>query len=410
MDLSKRFENGLGLPDTIKKIHESPYRAVLAITGGGTGSVGELLRHGRGSNTVLEVMVPYSKVSLQELLGKEPIRSASVDTAKEMAMAAYRRALYLSSKTGEFSPNMLIGIGVTCKLAKSGKERVGRSHEIHFSSQSYDRTTVSSLFLNGNQNREKQEKIASQFIIEKISSICCPDEKTELRAMKERIFRDLQEDEVKVDPSVAWLLSRTLEDINSKKNIRPLKVDMLINRNISQDRSRPRIILSGSFNPCHKNHIEMARIACGKYKVPVDFEISLANVDKPPIDYISLQERTDSVLKYRDEKCMGNLYLTNSSLFADKAILFPDSVFIIGTDTLNRLFNEKYYREGEDRQSLLDHFKKHNVRFMVFRRKDAEADNMMEIPEICDVVSQKIYDDDGTSSSMIREQQNSRVI
>jgi hypothetical protein len=107
---------------------------------------------------------------------------------------------------------------------------------------------------------------------------------------------------------------------------------------------------------------------------------------------------------------MGNIYLTNSPLFADKAMLFPGSVFIIGTDTLNRLFNEKYYRKGEDRQSLLEHFEKYDVRFMVFRRKDAETDIEMDIPGICDIVSPKIYDDDGTSSSMIREQHKGRII
>jgi nicotinic acid mononucleotide adenylyltransferase len=172
---------------------------------------------------------------------------------------------------------------------------------------------------------------------------------------------------------------------------------------------KPGIIMSGSFNPCHKNHIEMAMIASEKYGMPVDFEISLANVDKPPIDYISLKERLESLrscMQDMKKGSAGNIYLSNSPLFADKAILFPGSVFLIGTDTLNRLFNIDYYRKGEDMQSLIEHFKNHNTRFLVFRRKDADICNEMDIPNICEMVSCDCYTDDGTSSTKIRNERS----
>ncbi|WMW22563.1 hypothetical protein RE476_01725 [Methanolobus mangrovi] len=390
-------EDDTKIPDIISMIHDSQYRIVLAITGGGTESIGELLRYGRGSDTLIEAIVPYSKESLDNFIGKEPLRYASTDTARDMAMSAYRHALYLNSMAGKNNHEKLVGIGVTCKLARITNERKGRQHEIHFASQSYLKTTTSSIFLKENTNREEQEKAATEYIIENIAATCNPDEKLQYPMFKKEIVKELIKDEAKAELPLAELLLKTLESINSKKEIQPLKIDLGLNDN------EPRIIFSGSFNPCHTKHIEMAKIAADKYKEPVNFEISLANVDKPPIDYISLKERINSLLKYREEKYMGNIFLTNSPLFAEKAILFPNSIFLIGTDTLNRLFNEKYYRDGEDKKSLLDHFHKYNIRFMVFRRNNADIDKDMEIPDICDLIPLDMYADDGTSSTIIRK-------
>ncbi|WP_340818682.1 hypothetical protein [Methanolobus sp. WCC4] len=391
----KKNNSNVDMRNAIQMIHGSPHHIVLIITGGGTEAIGELLRHGKGSTTLLEANVPYSREALIDLIGKEPSSYASPKTAKDMAMSAYRRALFLNRDT-ERDKKELIGIGVTCKLTKGEDERKGRKHEVHLAYQSYNRTGVSSFFLKESATREEQEKIAATLIIDKIADICALNKRTEMLP-EDVMAEETVEKETEVSDPVAELLLRTLEDINSKGHVKPLKVDMEISSN------EPKIILSGSFNPCHKNHIEMAGIASGIYNAPVDMEISLANVDKPPIDLISLEERIDSIMKWHDRRYMGNIYLTNSPLFADKAVLFPNCIFIIGTDTLNRLFNKRYYRKGEDTKSLVEHFKRYNVRFVVFIRKGVEISKDIEIPDICDIVPLEAYMDDGTSSTKIRE-------
>ena len=386
----------------IMDIHESHFRIVMAVTGGGTEAIGELLRHGRGSNTLLEAIVPYSKESLHDLIGKEPEKYASAETAKDMAMSAYRRALFLDPGSGTQDPEKLIGIGVTCKLARQEHEREGRQNEIYLASQSYGNTTVSGITFKENGCREEQESIAANYIVDLIAYLCDPE-----KYANPNVRKDISNDntlffgtEAKAETAVSELLLKTLENLNSGTNIIPAKIDMGISKN------KPGIIMSGSFNPCHKKHVEMAMIASEKYGMPVDFEISLANVDKPPIDYISLKERLESVkacMQDMRKESAGNIYLSNSPLFADKAVLFPGSVFLIGTDTLNRLFNKNYYRKGEDRQSLLEHFKKYDIRFLVFPRKGAYISDDIEMPDICEIVPHGRYTDDGTSSTKIRK-------
>lgn len=391
------------MKDKIMDISTSPFRIVLAVTGGGTEAIGELLRHGGGSNTLLEAIVPYSKGSLCNLIGKEPERYASAETAKDMAMSTYRRALLLDSGTEIKDPEKLIGIGVTCKLTRKEHERKDRQNEIYIASQSYARTTVSGITIKRKGSREEQERFAAKYIVDWIAFLCNPGKYSnpDIQKVTSNEKTLIFNDEAKADPSVSDLLLKTLQSLNSGSNATPAKVCLGKNAN------NPGIIMSGSFNPCHKNHVEMAMIASEKFGMPVDFEISLANVDKPPIDYISLKERLDSVkacMQDMGRHSAGNIYLSNSPLFADKAVLFPGSVFLIGTDTLNRLFNSNYYRKGEDKQSLIEHFKKYNVSFLVFRRKGADICTGIDIPDICEIVSYEHYTDDGTSSTKIRNE------
>ena len=65
---------------------------VLAITGGGSGAIADLLEVPGGSRTVLEAVVPYSAAALVEFLRGKPEQFCSARTARAMAMAAFQRA------------------------------------------------------------------------------------------------------------------------------------------------------------------------------------------------------------------------------------------------------------------------------------------------------------------------------
>ena len=58
--------------------------------------------------------------------------------------------------------------------------------------------------------------------------------------------------------------------LNSKGKSIPIKEQFLSG-------SKPRVILSGSFNPIHSAHIELVRIASKIVKKPILFELSIKN-------------------------------------------------------------------------------------------------------------------------------------
>lgn len=400
MDKWTEDEN-MVINERVYQLHESPYRIVLAITGGGSEVVGELLRHGNGSATVLDAVIPYSKNAMDRFLGKKPDKYCSEKTARSMAMVAYQRALELSKDSdGLVDPNV-IGIGATCTL-KATNEREGRKHLIYVAIQTFRKTGITTLELTINRKRQEEEKIAASLIFNVLARYCgvteidFPDE-IQLGEREEVLEKDS-------------LVSRPIGDVLRQQNYsqkNPYETIGMarINFNELESPKEIKFVFPGSFDPCHKNHVFMARWASKRYNELVHFEISLKNVDKPPIDFISLSQRLDSLREYKDEDFMGDIYLTNAPLFMQKVTLFPNATFIVGADTINRIFDAKYYRGVADMSTVLGHFKEKNVRFMVFNRKSVELTINPGLFEVCEIVSLDEYEDDGISSTKIRNKE-----
>src|SRR5688572_25743282 len=120
----------------VRSLHDAPLRLVLAVTGGGSGAIAELLRVSGASRTVLEAVVPYSAAALADLLGAKPEHFCHERTARAMAMVAFQRALSLAAREGQTLPlgrderglapacaANLAGIGCTASLASDRPKR-----------------------------------------------------------------------------------------------------------------------------------------------------------------------------------------------------------------------------------------------------------------------------------------------
>jgi hypothetical protein len=98
----------------------------------------------------------------------------------------------------------------------------------------------------------------------------------------------------------------------------------------------PVALLPGSFNPLHHGHLALAAAAGRHLGVPVAFELSRANVDKPPLDDAEVARRA---AQFRG---VGPVWVTAAPTFVEKARLFPGAAFVVGYDTAERLLDPRY--------------------------------------------------------------------
>jgi hypothetical protein len=122
-------------------------------------------------------------------------------------------------------------------------------------------------------------------------------------------------------------------------------------------------LLPGSFNPLHHGHDELARVAADVTGREVLFELSVVNVDKPPLTHAEAEQRAAQFAG------RGRVLLTRAPRFVEKARLFPGSIFVIGWDTAVRLVQPRYYGDSEaSMHAALEEMRELGTRFLVAGR------------------------------------------
>jgi nicotinic acid mononucleotide adenylyltransferase len=101
------------------------------------------------------------------------------------------------------------------------------------------------------------------------------------------------------------------------------------------------VLLPGSFNPVHAGHVLLARVAEELRQQPSAFEISVTNVDKPPLAGETVRHRVAQFA------WKSPVELTRAPTFVEKSRLFPRTTFVVGADTAERLVAPRYYRDDE---------------------------------------------------------------
>ncbi|MDB5312226.1 MAG: nicotinic acid mononucleotide adenylyltransferase [Gemmataceae bacterium] len=135
---------------------------------------------------------------------------------------------------------------------------------------------------------------------------------------------------------------------------------------VRADGPRPGAVLPGSFNPLHHGHTTLAAVAGHRLGLPVAFELSVANVDKPGL---APEEVARRVAQFAG---VGPVWVTRAATFAEKADLFPGAAFVVGFDTATRLVDPKYYRDDPARRDdALRHLLARGCRVVVGGRADA---------------------------------------
>ena len=148
-------------------------------------------------------------------------------------------------------------------------------------------------------------------------------------------------------------------------------------------------IFSGSFNPLTLAHVRMVEDTVAKYQLDeLLLLLAKANVDKPVFG-LPLAARLLTVKKYAENRPQISVGASSHGRYIDKVtalrtLFSPDTAFnfIVGYDTLVRIFDAKYYTDFHaELQTLFA-----SARFIVANRAEADIKTMetfMAQPEIC---------------------------
>jgi hypothetical protein len=370
-------------------IHASGKKMVIAVTGGGSGAIAALLQTPGASRTILEAIVPYSQAALADWIGATPEQSCSAAAARAMAVAAYERAKHLAP---DADPPTWLGIGVTASLAtdrpKRGERRV---HVAHHSSQ----LTFSGFYSLDEQpaDRASDEAIVAELVLSLVASGCaCPDRSAGLKmASGEGVHAQDPQVELAMGARRLILLKPDSEDEYFADNEAPVIT----------------LLFPGAFNPPHAGHLRMAQVAERLTGRSVTWELSIANVDKPSLDFISWDERIELLRKVDAKRIVA---MTRAPTFREKADLFPAATFVVGVDTIVRIADPKYYAgDPSQRDAAIAEIAARGCRFVVFGRVVGEKFRVLSdldlppaLAAICDEVAASEFREDVSSTELRR--------
>ena len=322
----------------IELLRRTGTQLVLVATGGGSETISILLTEPGASDVVLEAVVPYSRPAIDDLLGGGQETYCSDLTARRLAVAAWQRATDLGT-----TADQSVGLAVTGSLRSLEPKR--GQHRLHVALHRLAGTTTATLVLKkGARSRVEEERLAAVLCLDLLLAVTTGepaaiwrDELDALLLPGEHIVRE------HYHPPASWqqLFSATAAAVFAGESDDD-DTEVILPADEPRPQVTGRLLFSGSFAPLHEGHLAMARIAEEIAERPVEWELSVTNVDKPMLDYIELSRRT---AQFNGRP----LWLSRAATFVEKIELFPKSTFVMGADTYLRLADPRYYGGSQKR-------------------------------------------------------------
>jgi hypothetical protein len=343
------------LRQLIEHLHEAPFQYVLALTGGGTRAASMLLGVPGGSRTILEVVVPYHEDALCDFLGRRPEQFCNEPAAVALADRAFERAGWLAPR------QPVAGVGGTASLVSDRPKKGG--HRFHLAIRTAARMATWSVTLTkGARDRAGEEEVVALVLLNALAESFGVVERVPLPLLGgEQMQRSSQPSD---------MLGRFVQ------GEWPTLCAEFDGR-LRADAPRPAVLLPGSFNPIHEGHRRLAEAAATITGKPAAFELSVTNVDKPPLSAEEVRHRLQQFAWY------APVWLTRSPTFLEKARNFPGVTFAVGADTAVRIVAPQYYHDSEaEMTGALEEMRRLGCRFLVAGRLDTPSGRFLGLDDL----------------------------
>ncbi len=344
----------------IAALHASPWKVVIACTGAGAGVQQLLWAEPGASATLMEAIFPYHRLALADLIGHEPEKYVSTDTALWIATAAHRRAAELVIRSGG-DPKHAIGLGVTGAVATATPKK-GEHRCVIATRTSEGMATVNITFEKGMYGREGEGSRCDILAVNTLlaaagleQGVCPPYNFKGVTSPELIVGTTMRPSRVVplAETETGDLFDRTLFLPNARRERKEM-ID-----------PAKHILFHGSFNPWHFGHELMARQAERMTGKEVICAISSTHPDKGRLDRAELLHRVEQFRYRRSVVITGG-----APLFADKAKMFPGVGMLIGADAALGILNPNYYGSSEvARDAVLRGMLSDGARFYVVGRE-----------------------------------------
>ena len=330
---------------------------MIEFAGAGAQALAWLHAVGGSSRTILEATDRYAAAALSEAIGFSPAQYTSPGVARTLAATAYLRARRLAAPE-----DRVAGIGCTATIATNRTKR--GDHRCYIAiCEARGITGYGLSLIKGARSRQAEEDLVSLLMIKALADAW---------GVEEAPLPDFGETEalhrhfISAEP-----LHQLLQGAVDWVAISP-------EGQLTAGQRRPGVaLLSGSFNPLHQGHRQMVQVAAQRLHHEAFFELPLVNADKDPIDPAETFRRSGQFADF------APLLLTRSPLFSQKAKIFPDSVFILGVDTVERLLQLRFYNDDPAQMlASLDEFREAGCRFLVAGRVRPEDNRFITLDDI----------------------------
>jgi nicotinic acid mononucleotide adenylyltransferase/nicotinamide mononucleotide (NMN) deamidase PncC len=346
----------------IEAIHRSPVQCVIAVTGGGSSAIADLLAVPGGSRTLLEAVVPYASQALTAWLGREPEHFCCEETALAMASVACERACKLARSAGDARPAARKCVGLAC-TASLASDRPKKGAHRAFMAAHHDRATRlwSVHFQKEVRARAQEELLTGQLLLSLLADAAGVQGAPAVALLP---GETLDQQCAPASPREHDLISGRLRLVWSLPEGQQMEA---LDATVAAGYSPPKGLLPGAFNPLHAGHTALRAAAERVLQGPVYFEMSVRNVDKPPLDFLTIARRKRQFHNHP-------LALTMAPTFEEKSALLPGVTFVVGVDTAERIVHPRYY--GNSTRTMLqalETINRNGCRFLVAGRKQAET-------------------------------------